>query len=67
MICVSNNTFVNIDGDEIYINNKRVPDLPHKSSSVNITTINDRVFVNGYEYKDGKWKQTLAALWHLFF
>lgn len=67
MICVSNNTFVNIDGDEIYINNKRVPDLSHKSSSVNITTINDRVFVNGYEYKDGKWKRTLAALWHLFF
>lgn len=20
-----------------------------------------------YEYKDGKWKRTLAALWHLFF
>ena len=63
MICVSNNTFVNIDGDEIYINNKRVPDLPHKSSSVNITTINDRVFVNGYEYKDGNELQPLYGIY----
>lgn len=67
MICVNNNIYVNIDGDEIRINDKRVSDLPHKSSSINITTINNRVFVNGYEYKDGKWKRTLVALWHLFF
>lgn len=67
MICVNNNIYVNVDGDEIRINDKRVPDLPHKSSSINITTINNRVFVNGYEYKNGKWKRTLAALWHLFF
>ena len=54
MICVNNNIYVSVDDDEIRINDKRVPDLPHKSSSINITTINNRVFVNGYEYKDGK-------------
>ena len=25
------------------------------------------IYVNGYEYKNGEWKRTLAALWHLWF
>lgn len=24
-------------------------------------------YINGYEYKDGKWKRTLKALWYLLF
>ena len=67
MITVNNNTYVSIVGNEIHINKQKVPDLPHKSSSMNVTTINDRVFINGYEYKDGEWKRTLAALWHWLF
>lgn len=56
-----------IIGKEIWINGVKIPEPPCKSSSTNITTINNRVFVNGYEYKDGKWKRTLVALWHWFF
>lgn len=67
MLCINDNTYLRINGDEIFINNKRVPNLPRKPYSMNTTTINNRVFINGYEYKDGKWKRTLAAIWHLLF
>jgi len=31
-------------------------------------TINGRVFMDGFELdKNGKWKRTLRALWHLIF
>lgn len=32
-----------------------------------ITTINDKVFVDGYELINGKWKRTLRALFHWLF
>ena len=33
----------------------------------NITMINGKVFVDGYEWKDGAWKKTLRAMWHKWF
>lgn len=57
----------------IYINGKRLPPLPNQSKNNgftigNNTTISgNRVFVNGYEYKNGEWKRTLRALWHMLF
>lgn len=33
----------------------------------NITMINNKVFVDGYEWKDGAWKKTLRAMWHKWF
>jgi len=60
-----------IIGDEIYIDGKKLPPLPIKTSTVNVTTIGSKIYVNGFEYKDGKWKRTLAALchslWHYLF
>ena len=32
-----------------------------------ITQSNDRIFINGYEFVDGKFKLTLLALWHMIF
>ena len=29
--------------------------------------VNNRFYVNGYEYKNGEWKRTLKALWYLLF
>lgn len=32
------------------------------------TTVNNKVFIDGYELtKNGEWKRTLRALWHLIF
>ena len=49
----------------IIVNGVRLPNPPTGSHSVMI--INDRVYVDGYEFKNGKWKRTLRALWHLLF
>lgn len=29
-----------------------------------VAQIDDRLFINGWEYKNGQWKRTLRALWH---
>lgn len=54
-----------IDNNEIHVGGQKIPMPPYGFN--NITIINNRVYVNGYEYKNGTWKKTLAALWHKYF
>ena len=57
-------------GDRYYYNGDRIPTPPSfNKHSVNITTINDKIYVNGYEYfpKQKKWKRTFSAIWHYLF
>lgn len=56
-----------IEDNRITLGGKILPPLPKRYSSVNLTTINDEIFINGYEWKNGYWKRTLRALWHWFF
>lgn len=56
-----------IENNRITLGDKILPSLPKKYSSVNLTTINDEIFINGYEWKNDQWKRTLRALWHWFF
>lgn len=53
-----------VDG-EIMVNGAKVPPCPTKGC--NITVINNKVYLNGYELIDGKWKRTLKALIHKWF
>lgn len=46
----------------IYVNGKEIP-CPFENPN-NITVINDKVFVDGYEWKNGEWKRTIRAMWH---
>ena len=56
-----------INGD-VWIDGKRISSAPKsKSGKISSTVIDDKIYVNGYEYKNGEWKKTLAALWHLWF
>lgn len=60
----SSQVFITYDG-KIIINGKEIPKPPIKTN--NATIINGGVFIGGYEYKDGKWKRILRALFHKYF
>jgi hypothetical protein len=60
---ISSNTAV--VGNEIVINGVELPPCPAEGR--NVTVINNRVYIDGYEFVNGKWKKTLRALWHKWF
>lgn len=60
---ISSNTAV--VGNEVIVNGVELPPCPAKRS--NVTVINNRVYIDGYEFVNGKWKKTLNALWHKWF
>ena len=63
---VRNNENVIIVGNKgVFINGKEYP-LPD-GKSTNSTIIDNHVFANGYELKNGKWKKTLRAIFHKYF
>lgn len=35
--------------------------------NVNISQVGNRLYVNGYEYRNGRWKRTLRAIIHALF
>lgn len=54
-----------IVGNKIYIDNEQVPPIPGKRGKYrSVTTINGKVYIDGYEFINGQWKRTLMALWH---
>lgn len=51
--------------EEIILNGKKIPKPPYGGQ--NISIINDRVFADGYEYRDGEWIKTFSAMIHKYF
>lgn len=70
-VIIQHGASVFIRNDKIFVNGKVIPPLPSRDGDFRITSntaiINNKVFADGYEFKDGKWKRTLRALWHLLF
>lgn len=62
-IQINNNTIVK--GNQVWINGNPLPSAPCKGH--NSTVIDDKVYLDGYEFKNGKWKRTFRAFWHLWF
>lgn len=58
-----NNTIV--QGNKVWIDGVALPPAPCKGC--NSTVIDGKVYLDGYEFKKGKWRRTLKALWHLWF
>lgn len=64
-IQVNNNCTV--IGNRVWINGEELPPVPSKSKNSSVTQIDGKVYINGYEFKKGKWRRTLKALWYLWF
>ena len=54
-----------VQGNRVVVDGKVLPPVP--STGYNSTVIDGKVYIDGYEFKDGKWKKTLRALWHRWF
>lgn len=52
-------------GNRIFVNGQELPPPPCEGNSV--TIINNKVYIDGYEFKKGKWRKTLKAKWHKWF
>lgn len=49
---------------------RKIPNPPgFNKSNINLTTINDRVYLNGYEFfpEQDKWKITFRSIWYYLF
>ncbi|WP_368900716.1 hypothetical protein [Oceanobacillus oncorhynchi] len=66
---------IQVEGDRVivignekvaYINGEKIPFHPTMKGN-SITTIGNKVFIDGFEYKDGKWKRTLKAMFYKWF
>jgi len=53
-------------GDIIYFRGERLPPAPRRSNKQTVF-VGDTICINGHEWKNGKWKKTLRALWHMMF
>ena len=63
---VTNDSNVVVIGNEgVFANGKKYPLPNHKCSPS--TVINNRIFIDGYELKGGKWKKTPRAVFHKYF
>ena len=62
---ISSNSRTVVIGNEVTMNGVKMPPFPGQVHSS--TVINNKVYINGYELINGKWKRTLRALWHLWF
>ena len=59
-------SIVNTREKWIKINGIRYP-FPKKIKGHSISQIDNHIFIDGYEFIDGKFKRTWKALYHLFF
>ncbi len=52
----------------VIINGVEIPPAPiKKNGSHSVTNINNKVYINGYEWTGKKWRRTLKALLHYWF
>jgi hypothetical protein len=54
---------------KFYENGKEIdlPELKNGKCIHKVTQVNDKLYCNGYEWKDDKWKHTLKALFYNIF
>lgn len=61
---ISNDGITQING-EVWINGNKIPKCP--GTGMSSTIINDKIYIDGYEWTGKCWKRTLKALWYKMF
>lgn len=56
-----------VAGNRVVKDGIELPPVPSTHTGHNSTIINGKVFIDGYEWKNNKWRRTLRALYHLYF
>lgn len=51
---------VQVNG-RISVNGVMLPPCPSKSKNTSSVIAGNKIYMNGYEFKNGEWKRTLAA------
>lgn len=59
--------FVVSNGTEYIIINDYKIEVPKKLQNKSKTIINNKVYIGGYEYKNGTWKKTFKAFLKTYF
>jgi hypothetical protein len=67
MKCIQNDKVVVMIGNRVLINGEELPPVPTKRAGHSTTQIDGNVYIDGYEFKKGKWRRTLRALWYMWF
>ena len=59
----------NNSSGKFFVNGQEInyPSLKKNHYLYKTTQVNNNIYINGYEYKDGKWKRTLKALFYYIF
>ena len=42
-------------------------ELPKKCKGKNVSMVNGKIYIDGYEFRNRKFKRTLRAMWHKWF
>ena len=65
----NNMIYFNNNLGKLFINGEEIdyPSLKKNHYTHKVTQINDHVYINGYEYKNGEWKKTLKGLFYYIF
>lgn len=50
-----------LDSGKLFFNGIELPPLPSRRKGINQTVIDNKIYVNGFELTNGKWKRTFAA------
>ena len=58
---------ITIIGNRVWIDGVELPPVPTKRKYHSSAQIYDKVYIDGFEFKNGKWRRTLTALWHMWF
>lgn len=61
---IKNSQIISGDG-KLILNGKEIPNPPGNRN--NITMVDGKVYIDGYEFKDKTWQRTLMALYHKYF